>query len=149
MKKTYYCVMSEYYRDGRILACIKTSSRKEKPKDVSGENPWVKAYNTWYDSQEEAEAELARIRPLKRYYLVRIERRLDTGIARARLIFWMYAPQPPEVFVYSDRSVDVLNVWYESEDEALAAVRRSGGELWQIFRDGEDVADGDMKRKPA
>jgi hypothetical protein len=29
------------------------------------------------------------------------------------------------------KAVDVLNIWYDSEDEALTAVSRSGGELWR------------------
>ena len=60
--KTYYCVMSELYDDGRVLSGIKTRLCKEKPMDTFRHLYRMDAYNDWYGSREEAEAALMDIR---------------------------------------------------------------------------------------
>jgi hypothetical protein len=61
-KKTFYCVMSEFYADGTVKAGIKSVRRKEKPKDTSRKLYRMDAYNDWYGSYEEAAAALTGIR---------------------------------------------------------------------------------------
>jgi hypothetical protein len=145
-KRIFYCVMSEFYEDGRILACIRESAvRGEMPKDGFRETPFMTAHSDWYGSRPEAEAALAEIRALKRYWLVLVERRHDTGTASARIACGMAAQRQPEDYCYSDSARDVLGVWYGSEAEAELAVTRSGGELRLIFG-GEETSGGAERR---
>jgi transcription elongation factor Elf1 len=60
--KTYYCVKTEFYSDGRVEAAMISQECKEKPKSTSRELFRMDAYNDWFDNLEEAEAFLAEAR---------------------------------------------------------------------------------------
>jgi hypothetical protein len=62
MKKTFYCVMSEFYDDGRVKAAMVSRECKEKPNDSYRSLPRMDAYNDWFNTLEEAEAALAEAR---------------------------------------------------------------------------------------
>jgi hypothetical protein len=59
MKKTYYCVMSEFYDDGRVIAAIISRECEEKPKSTFRSLPRMDAYHDWFDTEAEAAAFLA------------------------------------------------------------------------------------------
>jgi hypothetical protein len=59
MKKTFYCVMSEFYDNGTIKAAIISQECEEKPKSSFRRSQGLDAYRDWFDSQKEAEAFLA------------------------------------------------------------------------------------------
>jgi hypothetical protein len=62
MKKTFYCVMSEFYDDGRINAAIISRECGEKPHDSFRHVFRMDAYCDWFDSWKEAEAFLAGVK---------------------------------------------------------------------------------------
>jgi hypothetical protein len=62
MEKTFYCVISEFYDDGRVNAAMISRECREKPRDSFRELPRMDAYNDWFDNREEAEAFLAEAR---------------------------------------------------------------------------------------
>jgi hypothetical protein len=57
--KTFYCVMTEFFDDGRVNAGMITRACKEKPKDSYRHLPRMDAYNDWFDTEAEAAAFLA------------------------------------------------------------------------------------------
>jgi len=59
MKKTFYCVMSEYYENGTVKTAIITRACKIKPKDKSRTLPFMTAYTDWFENRELAEAFLS------------------------------------------------------------------------------------------
>jgi hypothetical protein len=59
MEKTFYCVMSEFYDDGRVKAAMISRECREKPKNSFRELPRMDAYNNWFDTEAEAAAFLA------------------------------------------------------------------------------------------
>jgi hypothetical protein len=62
MKKKCYCVMSEFYDDGRVKAAMISSECAERPKNTCRELPRLDAYKDWFDTREEAEGFLAEAR---------------------------------------------------------------------------------------
>lgn len=65
MKKTYWCVMSEYYLDGTVKAALMNRVCKEKPKNSYRQIPIMNAYRDWFDTEIEAENFLAAAKALK------------------------------------------------------------------------------------
>jgi hypothetical protein len=61
-KKTYWCVMSEFYDNGTVKAAMASEARNGKPENTCRSMPRMDAYEDWFDSREEAEAFLAEIR---------------------------------------------------------------------------------------
>jgi hypothetical protein len=64
MKRTYWCVRSEFFDDGRALAAMHSLKRNKKPKDAFRQWPRMDAYIDYFDSREAAEAFLAQVRAL-------------------------------------------------------------------------------------
>jgi hypothetical protein len=62
MKKTFYCVMSEFYSDGTVKAAMFSRECKEKPKSSFRSLPRMDAYTDWFDTEGEALAFLAEAR---------------------------------------------------------------------------------------
>jgi hypothetical protein len=62
MKKVFFCVMMEFYTDGRVLAGMKQSMRKEKPSAVSRKLPGMHTYTDWYERRGDAERAVAEAR---------------------------------------------------------------------------------------
>jgi hypothetical protein len=62
MKKTFYCVMSEFYDDGTVNAAMFSRECREKPQNSFRSVPKMDAYNDWFDTPEEARAFLAEAR---------------------------------------------------------------------------------------
>ncbi len=60
MKKTYYCVSTEFYDDGAVKAAITSSIREEKPQSTYRELSKMDAYKDWFDTKAEAEEFLAK-----------------------------------------------------------------------------------------
>jgi hypothetical protein len=58
-KKTFYCVMAEFYANGTVSTAITTRFCKEKPRNTMRVLPIMTAYNDWFESMDEAEAFLA------------------------------------------------------------------------------------------
>jgi hypothetical protein len=56
MEKTFYCVMSEFYDDGRVKAAMFSRKCQGKPHDSFRESFRMDAYRDWFDAREEAEA---------------------------------------------------------------------------------------------
>jgi hypothetical protein len=59
MKKTFYCVMSEFYDDGRVNAAMISRECGEKPQNSFRHVFRLDTYNDWFNTKEEAEAFLA------------------------------------------------------------------------------------------
>jgi hypothetical protein len=57
--KTYYCVMSEFYDDGRVKAAMISRVCEEKPQSTYKHLPRMDAYHDWFDTEAEAVAFLA------------------------------------------------------------------------------------------
>jgi len=64
MKKTYYCVMSEFYDDGTVKACMLYSNREEKPEGGFMSTPIADCYKDWYETKAAAKMALIKIRKL-------------------------------------------------------------------------------------
>jgi hypothetical protein len=62
MKKTFYCVMTEFYDNGTVKAAMISRECREKPKNSFRELPRMDAYNDWFDTPEEAGEFLAEAR---------------------------------------------------------------------------------------
>ena len=60
--KTYFGVMTEFYDNGSINACITTREAKVKPNNQHKETPIADCYVDWFTSREQAEAFLAEAR---------------------------------------------------------------------------------------
>ena len=58
MKKTFYCVMSEFYEDGTVKAAITQSKRREKPRDSIRRLPFADCHRDWYETEQAAFARL-------------------------------------------------------------------------------------------
>ena len=58
-KQTFYCVMTEFYKDGTFKGAVTTRDCKEKPKNTQRFLCFMTAYMDWFDSRESAEAFLA------------------------------------------------------------------------------------------
>jgi hypothetical protein len=56
MKKTFYCVMSEFFDDGSVKAAIISRECREKPRDSFRTVFGMSAYKNWFDAREDAEA---------------------------------------------------------------------------------------------
>jgi len=55
--KTYYCVTSVFYNDGRVTAAITSEQATEdKPEDGYTSTSRRDIYTDWFDSREQAEA---------------------------------------------------------------------------------------------
>jgi hypothetical protein len=50
-KKTYYCVMAEFYANGTAQAAITTRICREKPRNRDGSNPIMRFSNTWLETE--------------------------------------------------------------------------------------------------
>jgi hypothetical protein len=59
MKKTFYCVMAEFYVNGTMKPAITTRLCREKPRNTMRKLPFLTAYTDWFESMAEAEAFLA------------------------------------------------------------------------------------------
>jgi hypothetical protein len=59
--KTYFCVMSEFYRDGKVKTGLKTRRCKEKPYNQSRFLPRMDAFYDWFETEAEASAHLASV----------------------------------------------------------------------------------------
>jgi hypothetical protein len=55
-KKTFYCVMVEFYADGTVKTAVTTRVCGEKPRSTMRELPFQTAYTDWFESMAEAEA---------------------------------------------------------------------------------------------
>lgn len=63
MEKTYYCVTSAYYDNGRVTAAITmTQKAKSKPQDHSTIARDRDIYTEWYDNLSDAEKAVAEAR---------------------------------------------------------------------------------------
>ncbi|MDR0473429.1 MAG: hypothetical protein LBH43_07145 [Treponema sp.] len=58
MNKTYFCVMSETYRDGAVKSAITTRNCKAIPQNATRVLPIMIARMRWFESLESAEANL-------------------------------------------------------------------------------------------
>ena len=58
MTNIYYGVMSEFYDDGTVKACMIYSNGKSKPKNSSRELPFADCYKDWYDTEQAAKIAL-------------------------------------------------------------------------------------------
>jgi hypothetical protein len=56
VKKTFYCVKSEFYDDGTVKAAIISRECEEKPENSCRELPQLDAYHDWFDTEADAEA---------------------------------------------------------------------------------------------
>jgi hypothetical protein len=56
MKRTFYCVMTEFFDDGTVNAAMISRACKEKPKNTSRELSRLDAYKDWFDTEDEAVA---------------------------------------------------------------------------------------------
>ena len=56
MKKTFYCVMSEFYDNGAVKAAIIDRQCKEKPQNRERDFPCWTAFQDWFETQGEAES---------------------------------------------------------------------------------------------
>jgi len=59
-KRTYYCAMTEFYKNGTLKGVIITRDCKEKPKNTIRFFCFVTGYMDWFTSFEQAEAFLAK-----------------------------------------------------------------------------------------
>jgi excisionase family DNA binding protein len=57
--KTYYCVTSEFYKDGTVKATMDSRESREKPKNTNLDTPIAYCYIDWFGTQAGAEAALA------------------------------------------------------------------------------------------
>jgi hypothetical protein len=62
MKRTYWCVMSEFYSDGTVKAVMIGRVCKVKPRNTYRELPRMDAYNDCFDTEAEAVAFLAEVK---------------------------------------------------------------------------------------
>jgi hypothetical protein len=60
MKKTFYCVMTEFYDSGTVKAAMFSRECREKPKNSFRSVPKMDAHNDWFDTSKEAGAFLAK-----------------------------------------------------------------------------------------
>jgi hypothetical protein len=58
-KKTFYCLMAEFYADGTVKTALTTRVCREKPRNTMRKLPFLTAYADWFESMAEAEAFLA------------------------------------------------------------------------------------------
>ena len=61
-KKTFYLLMSEFYKDGTINAAVVERARIREPKNTYKKLPFAECFNDWFKSRSQAEKALARIR---------------------------------------------------------------------------------------
>jgi len=59
MKKTFFCVMSEFYANGTVKAAITTRNCKEIPENIVRRLPGMTARMDWFADQDSAEAFLS------------------------------------------------------------------------------------------
>jgi hypothetical protein len=62
MKKVFFCVMMEFYTDGRVLAGMKQSMCRAKPAAAFRALPGMHAYTDWYERRGDAERAVAEAR---------------------------------------------------------------------------------------
>jgi hypothetical protein len=62
MKKTYWCVTSEFYDNGAVKAAMASKARSGKPENTCRSLPRMDVYEDWFNSRKEAEAFLAETR---------------------------------------------------------------------------------------
>ena len=65
MKQTFYCVMSEFYDNGTMCACLIEKARKVKPKNTYKKLPFADCYNDWFDTESAAIKALKQIKKLR------------------------------------------------------------------------------------
>jgi hypothetical protein len=63
-KKTFYCVMAEFYANGTVQAAIITHNCKEKPRNREGINPIMRFSNAWFETEVEAAERLSAVKGL-------------------------------------------------------------------------------------
>ena len=56
--RTFYCVQSEFYKDGSVKAGIIERTCKEMPINTGRLFPGLQAFKDWYDSKDAARAAL-------------------------------------------------------------------------------------------
>ena len=54
MNHVFYGVMSEFYDDGTVKACILYGYGKEKPKNSFRRLPFADCYRDWYENENQA-----------------------------------------------------------------------------------------------
>ena len=62
MKKTFYRVMTEFYDNGTVKACITSRETKVKPDSKHRETAIADCYEVWFDTMAEAESVLKEAR---------------------------------------------------------------------------------------
>ena len=62
--KTFYCVMSEFYDNGMVKACILYGNHKEKPENSFKRTPIADCYKDWFYTEAAAKMALTEIRRL-------------------------------------------------------------------------------------
>jgi hypothetical protein len=62
MKKTFYCVMVEFYDNGTVKPAITTRVCREKPRNTMRVQPFLTAYIDWFESMADAEGFLAKVK---------------------------------------------------------------------------------------
>jgi len=60
MKKVFYGVMTEFYKNGTFKGAITTRNCKEKPKNTQRFMLFMTAYLDWFESVKDAEAFLTK-----------------------------------------------------------------------------------------
>jgi hypothetical protein len=63
-KKTFYCVMAEFYADGTVKTALTARVCREKPRNRQGSNPIMRFSNTWFETGAEAAEYLATVKAL-------------------------------------------------------------------------------------
>ena len=63
-KKTFYCVMVEFYADGTIKPATTTRVCREKPRNTMRVLPFMTAYTDWFETEAEAAERLAAVKGL-------------------------------------------------------------------------------------
>lgn len=64
VKKTFYCVMSEFYDDGTVKAAMISRVCEEKPKGSCRRLPKMEAYNIWFDTEPKAAAYMTEVKAM-------------------------------------------------------------------------------------
>jgi hypothetical protein len=61
-KKTFYCVMAEFFANGTVNTAIAIRVCREKPRNTMRKLPFLAAYTDWFETMAEARAFLERRR---------------------------------------------------------------------------------------
>jgi hypothetical protein len=63
-KRTFYCVMAEFYADGTAQTAVITRLCREKPRNREGINPIMRFSSAWFETEAAAATYLSAVKGL-------------------------------------------------------------------------------------